>query len=460
MKNKGFFLKLTALFLILLMSLCLSLVACSETPEEQTGEDETEEPFEPAENNREESELYKRYEEYKENATLAFKNNAPLSKDSFSFEKTDGKVRITKYTGEETIIVIPETIDGVPVVEIAEGTFSGGSIRAVYLPDTVEVIEQGAFDNCNGLATLRLPFIGDGKVNSFVGYIFGADEPDENAIALPPSLDMIIVGDGCEGVSDEAFKGAKTLSAVILPESAEKIGKLAFYQCADLVYVECGGVSEIDEYAFGYCKSLYDIDISSAQKVADGALYSCTALNSITLSFDENDYLGRLFGAESAEYNDEFVPMSLRSVNVAEGCKKIPSRAFYSCKYITEVSLPDSLQTVGIRAFYACRSLGGVIIPDNVKLIDDDAFFGCDNLGELELGASLEIIGMQAFYGCKALKTVVCPESMTTIKASAFYGCESLESVELGGTSKVGKDAFAGCANLSSVDYSGITVDQ
>lgn len=461
MRTKKTSIKYVALLLALALCLSVALTACSEENEEQeSSEAETEAPFEPADDKGEESELGLRYSEYKENAALAFKNNSPLDKDSFSYDKADGKVKIVKYTGDESIIVVPDKIDGAEIVEIGAGAFSGGSIRAVYLPDTVKRIEQGAFDNCEGLSTLRLPFVGDGGENNYIGYVFGADEPDENAIALPPSLDMIIVGEGCESIGDEAFKGAKTLSAIVLSENISRIGKLAFYQCLDLVYLECNGVSEIDEYALAYCKSLYSIDISNAQDIAKGALFSCTSLNSISLSFGENDYLGRIFDAASADYNDELVPTSLRKVTVAEGCKSIPARAFYSCQYVTEINLPDSLESVGIRAFYACRSLGRVTIPDNVKEIRDDAFFGCDNLAELTLGKSLEAIGMQAFYGCGALKRVDCPESLKEIGASAFYGCRSLTSVDLGGAGKVGKDAFGGCPELSPIDYSGVTVEE
>lgn len=459
MKNKTVLNKFAALLLILALCLSLSLIACSEKEEQESSEIETDEPFEPVSDNGDGSELGKRYAEYKENAVLAFKNNAPMGKEAFTYEITDGKATIVKYIGSESIIVIPESIDGAAVATIAEGAFSGGAVRAVYVPDSVEKIAQGAFDSCEGLSTLRLPFVGDGGENAFVGYIFGANEPDENAISLPPSLDMIIVGEGLEIVADEAFKGAKTLSAVVLPQSVKKIGKMAFYQCLDLVYLSCDGATEIDEYAFAYCKSLYSVDLSSAATIAKGALFSCTAINSITMSLGEDDYLGRIFGAEGVEFNYELVPASLRKVTVAEGCKTIPNMAFYSCKYITEVNLPDSLEVIGIRAFYACRSLGAATIPDNVKIIRDDAFFGCDNISELALGNSLEIIGMQAFYGCGALKSIECPDSLREIGASAFYGCKSLVSVDLGGTSGVGKDAFGDCPRLSPIDYSGVIVE-
>ncbi len=460
MNNKKILIKSAVLLLSFAMCICLFFAACAEEGgEQESGGHETAEPFEPAVDKGEDDELYIRYDEYKVSAALAFQESPRAGKESFSYEITDGRVKITKYVGNEPVVVIPGMIDGATVTEIAAGAFTGRTVVAVSIPDTVEVIEKGIFVDCDRLETLRLPFIGDGGENDYIGYAFGADEPDENAIALPPSLDMIIVGERCESVSDEAFKGAKTLSAVTLHSNVKKIGKLAFYQCLDLVYVACGGVEEIGEYAFAFCKSLYDIDISSAESVAKGALYSTNSLHSITLKLGENDYLGRIFDAESADFNDELVPPSLRVITVAEGTESIPNQAFYACKYITEVNLPDSLVNVGVRSFYACRSLGEIIIPDNVKTIKDDAFFGCDNLASLTLGNSLETIGMQAFYGCGALVRVECPESLALIKSSAFYGCKSLVSVDLGGTKTVGKDAFGDCPALSPIDYSGVTVE-
>ncbi len=459
MKRKFDLVKITAFGLALLLCLSLSLAACSSEPE-QGAETSTEPTFEPAKDTGVNSELYDRYSEYKENAALAFNSNQPTGKESFLYETVEGKVKIVEYIGEEPIVVIPEAIDGAAVAEIAANAFSGDLIRAVYVPDTVDVIAQGAFNGCGGLSTIRLPFIGDGHENQFVGYAFGADEPDKNAVALPASLDMVIIGDRCNSVPDEAFRDAKALSAVVLPDSVTSIGKLAFYQCYDLVYVSCNGVCNIDEYAFAFCRSLYDINISSAKSVAKGALYACTALNSITLTLGEGDYIGRIFDAASADYNDELVPDTLRRVTVAEGCTKIPDKAFYSCRYITEINLPESLEAIGVRSFYACRSLGAVAIPDKVKTIGDDAYFGCDNISALKLGASLEVIGMQAFYGCGAIKSVECPQSLKEIKASAFCGCKSLVSVSLGGTDKVGRDAFADCPRLEPIDYSGVSVEE
>jgi hypothetical protein len=224
------------------------------------------------------------------------------------------------------------------------------------------------------------------------------------------------------------------------------------------VYVSLGdGVEKIGEYAFAYCRSMYSIDISIATDVGNGAVFACSSLNTIKLTARDGDFLGRLFGAEKPDHNADFVPQSLRRVEIAEGSKTIPDRMFSSCKYITEVILPESLESIGIRAFYACRSLGKIEMT-SVKTVSDDAFFGCDNLVAVELGSSLEALGMQAFFGCRSLKAVVFPKTLTDIEASTFYGCSSLVTVELGGVRRIGRDAFSGCTRLTPVSCDGIEV--
>ncbi len=447
------------LSVILCVVLGASFVGCSDAKEdgEVLKDPQETEAFEPVTDLGEESELYKRYSEYKENASLAFKSNSPSQPESFVYDKSCEGVTIKEYIGEEKIVVVPDEIEGITVNFIESGAFEGKNIRALYIPDSIEYIADGLLVGCDSLATLRIPRLGEQK-NNFLGRLFGASAPDENAVKVPPSLDMVILGDGVTEISDDAFLGCKTLSAVILPDSVTSIGSAAFYECADLVYLSLGSkIEEIGEYAFAYCRALYSIDVSMANTVGNGALFGCTAINNIKLTVSDNDFLGRIFGAEKPEYNADFVPESLRCVEIAQGSKTVPDRMFSSCKYITDVIFPDTLETVGIRAFYACRSIASIKMT-SVKTVSDDAFFGCDNLVDVELGNALKSLGMQVFFGCGALKSVILPESLAELKASTFFGCSSLVTVDLGGVKKIGKDAFSGCVRLTPVSTEGIEV--
>jgi hypothetical protein len=60
-----------------------------------------------------------------------------------SSRKVHGGIRIDSYTGSDSIVVIPEEIDGKPVVEIAVYTFANESkVHGVVIPDTVTSIKE------------------------------------------------------------------------------------------------------------------------------------------------------------------------------------------------------------------------------------------------------------------------------------------------------------------------------
>lgn len=450
---------------ILPVALCLLLVSvillssCTGGTEgNYITRDEDVDDFKPAHDTRDESELADRYDEYVENASLAFKDYSATDADAFEYEAHDGGVRITSYVGEEKIVVIPDSVDGESIVSIASSAFAGKGVRAVSIPDTVKEIEQGAFAGCENISTLRLPLTYT-EGSEFFSYIFGAKEHGESAVKVSPSLDMIIITEGAREVPEYFFAGCKGVSAIILPSSIESIGGFAFDGCSDLVYADLGGATSLGEYAFLECESLLEIDLSGVSEIGKGALYGCSSINAVTLStLTEQGFIGYIFGASSADYNFEFVPASLRTVTLTGDVVEIGARAFASCKYITSIVFAEGVEKIGVRAFYACRSLKKIELPASLISVGDDAFFGCDNLISVSLGSALESIGMQAFYGCESLEAMSMPAKVTNIAPSTFYGCSSLAKIELNNVKKVGKNAFFGCESLAPVALDGIEV--
>ena len=62
----------------------------------------------------------------------------------------------------------------------------------------------------------------------------------------------------------------------------------------------------------------------------------------------------------------------------------IGENAFYDCKSLTEISIPDGVTSIGDYAFAYCESLRKITIPDSVTSIGDYAFEGCFLLFEVE----------------------------------------------------------------------------
>ena len=130
----------------------------------------------------------------------------------------------------------------------------------------------------------------------------------------------------------------------------------------------------------------------------------------------------------------------------------IGNHAFYQCKSLTSVSIPDSVTTIGSYAFSDCSSLTSVNIPDSVTSIGDLAFYDCSNLTSVNIPDSVTMIGRQAFYNCSSLTSVNIPDSVTTIGSYAFSDCDSLTSITIpDSVTTIGDGAFYSCTSLASV---------
>jgi uncharacterized protein YjdB len=77
----------------------------------------------------------------------------------YSYEiQTDGTIVITGYNGTDTVINIPEKIDGYTVSGIGDGAFENCSqIKTLTLPDSIVKIGDNAFRNCDGLTEVIIP---------------------------------------------------------------------------------------------------------------------------------------------------------------------------------------------------------------------------------------------------------------------------------------------------------------
>ena len=125
---------------------------------------------------------------------------------------------------------------------------------------------------------------------------------------------------------------------------------------------------------------------------------------------------------------------------------------FLSCRYLTEVSLPEGWTTIPNQMFCGCSRLTSVDIPDTVTHINDGAFKKCTQLATVDLPEGLTSIGGGAFRDCTALTSITFPDSLKDILGHAFYGCTALTEFNwpkamLNGGS-IGYNAFYNCQKL------------
>ena len=106
--------------------------------------------------------------------------------------------------------------------------------------------------------------------------------------------------------------------------------------------------------------------------------------------------------------------------SIKEGVRIICNNAFFCCRSLTDIVIPDSVTSIGDGAFEGCRSLTEVVIPDRVTNIGKGAFANCCSLAEVVIPNSVTTIGGFAFEYCKSLAEVVIPDSVVCINGNPF----------------------------------------
>ena len=137
----------------------------------------------------------------------------------------------------------------------------------------------------------------------------------------------------------------------------------------------------------------------------------------------------------------------------------IGNKAFYECKGLTSVTIPDSVTSIGNNAFQYCRGLKTITIPENVTSIGKFAFQGCNALTSITIPENVTSIGSNAFSGCWALTSITIPENVTSIGDNAFCGCSKLKSITIpDSVTSIEKEAFMYCSGLTSINIpNGVT---
>ena len=104
----------------------------------------------------------------------------------------DDTCEITRYTGTDAVLTVPETLGGYRVTGIAVTAFrENDTLKQVVLPDSITHLGFSVFSNCRALTSA----------------------------VLPSRLTQI---------ADGTFRGCESLTDIRLPSGITSIGKIAF----------------------------------------------------------------------------------------------------------------------------------------------------------------------------------------------------------------------------------------
>ena len=354
---------------------------------------------------------------------MLFSITAGIDLSAYAYEKItsgdykysildDGTIRITKYIGTDTAIIIPSEIDGKTVTSLSGMMFSShrDSLTSVIIPNTVTEID-GTFTYCKNLESVTL----GNNITSIVNNTFDGCT----------SLTSITIPDSVTSIGNCAFRGC-SLTSITIPNSVETIKGGAFMCCYSLENITIGNsVKTIDNRAFYDCTSLDDVTIpNNITSIGSEAFRNCSSLSNITIPN----------GVTSISDKTFYDCAGLTSVTIKNGATSIGNSAFENCKSLVSVNIPNaevhanSSSFIGSRAFDDCKSLTNITISDSVTSIGQSAFCNCASLKSLKIGNSVTKIGDYAFMGCSGLKEITIPNSVTKIGYDAF--CKSLIIVD------------------------------
>jgi BspA type Leucine rich repeat region (6 copies) len=172
----------------------------------------------------------------------------------FNFTTNNGTITITGYTGPGGDVVIPATINGLPVTSIGDYAFYDNYfMTSVTIPNSVTSIGDYAFANDD-----YPPFSASSLTN--VTIPDSVTSIGDSAFFSCVKLTSITIGNSVTDIGDEAFSYCISLSSVTIPNSVTSIGVEAFRLCDNLTNVIIGSrVTSIGGGAFAVCTSLTSI---------------------------------------------------------------------------------------------------------------------------------------------------------------------------------------------------------
>ena len=306
------------------------------------------------------------------------------------------------------------------------------------------------------------------------------------------------------------------LKNIVFPTTLTSIGQYAFYGCTGLAGTVTfpNTVTTIETYAFYKCSSITDFKIStSLVNLGDYAFMYCNSVTTFTLPASLTNIGYRPFGycvnhnyfvvdpanpsyssPDGVLFNKDltklvYIPTGRSGTYlIPSNVQTIGNNAFYGCKLITTVTIPNNVSSIETRAFgynslmtgfitssdqpnltvadgvlfnknmtelIVCPSgkSGSYVIPSTVSTIRESGFIRCEKLTAIVIPKNITKIDTCTFLYCTTLASITIPETIKYFGGYSFYDCEKLTSITIPSvTTYIGDAAFAYCNAMTSIN--------
>lgn len=244
-----------------------------------------------------------------------------------------------KYNGNDTVVVIPPTINSWPVTKIGEDAFQDNTtITSVTIPASVTEIGSNAFAGCTNLTSVN--YIGDwSKLTIQSGnpavedavnaQLFDfAFTPDNTAVivthykgtAADVTIPSCYKGKPVMAINNAAFPNS-AVTSVTIPDSVTSIPDAAFVNCSQLTNISIpNSVTYIGFSAFDGCASLKSITLpSSLRTIGNSAFAGCPSLMTVTYPGSKTQWDAITKGSNNDVLENKLVCNQLEATFTADG---------------------------------------------------------------------------------------------------------------------------------------------
>lgn len=377
----------------------------------------------------------------------------------FDYIVNPDSITVTGYKGKETVVEVPDEIEGLPVVRIKGLSQYDYPIHTIRLGRHVSELDSPPFTHVYSLSNIWVDPLNP-TFHSRDGVLFR--RKGETLVKFPrrKGAARYEIPDGVTAVEESGFLHCWSVESVSMPSSLVKLGPSAFHGCGlmtNIAIVE--GLAEIGFWAFNNCSSLVTISLpASVTNITGAPFLNCAALTNITVDpanpayRDLDGVLANKAGTTLLTY-----PPLRRPVLYAmpPGVTSIAAQAFHGCR-LTGVEFDENLRSIGRSAFASSLHLVSLVFGENLESIGDGAFAGCQRLRSVRFGDGLRSIGASAFALSPWLARVDIPDGVATLGPEAFRHCVGLTNATIGrGVASIGAKAFNNCPSLTSIKVAG-----